>query len=42
MFIGFVLALFLKEIPLRETVGPVEQAEQAEQANEAGIEPNLV
>lgn len=39
MFIGFVLALFLKEIPLRETVGPVDQAEQA---NEAGIEPNLV
>ena len=36
MFIGFVLALFLKEIPLRETVGSVEQV------NEAEIEPNLV
>lgn len=36
MFIGFLLALFLKEIPLRDTVGPIRQPDAAE------IEPNLV
>ena len=29
MIVGFVLALFLKEIPLRETIGPTTPVEGA-------------
>ena len=36
MLLGFVLALFLKEVPLRETVGPVRTAPHPD------VEPNLV